>query len=353
MTRTVRPELRPATLKASWLVGGLIAVVAAALVAVCTGPVSIAPHQVLQELLDHLPLIEVDSGLTDTEAAIVWEIRAPRVALGLLVGAMLATSGGAYQGVFRNPLADPYLLGIAAGAGLGATVAFVAGAGDGSGGFDILPLAAFCGALVAVGISLAVSTSRGRFGSPATLLLAGVAIAAFLTALQTYLLQRNVDTLRQVYNWILGRLATTGWDEVVLILPYAAISIGAMLVMGGYLDVLAVGDDEASSLGLNPRRVRIFVVVVASLAAAGAVAVSGLIGFVGLIVPHAIRLTAGSSNRVVLPLAVPFGAAFLVMCDLLARTLQSPAEIPIGVVTAFFGAPFFLMILRSRREYLS
>ena len=311
------------------------------------------PTGVVLEILDHFPLIDVDSGLTDTEAAIVWEIRAPRVALGLLVGAMLSTSGGAYQGVFRNPLADPYLLGIAAGAGLGATVAFVLGAGDASGGLDVLPLAAFCGALLAVAVSLGVSSSRGRFGSPATLLLAGVAIAAFLTALQTYLLQRNVDTLRQVYNWILGRLATTGWDEVALILPYAAVSLGAILAMRGYLDVLAVGDDEASSLGLNPRRIRIFVVVMASLAAAGAVAVSGLIGFVGLIVPHAIRMTAGASNRVVLPLAVPFGAAFLVMCDLLARTLQSPAELPIGVVTAFFGAPFFLMILRSRREYLS
>jgi iron complex transport system permease protein len=353
MTDAIDADLKPATLRLSWVLAGLGAVAATALVAVCTGPVSIAPHQVILEILDHLPLIDVDSGLSNTEAAIVWELRAPRVTLGLLVGAMLATSGGAYQGVFRNPLADPYLLGIAAGAGLGATVAFVMGAGDGSGGFDVLPLAAFTGALLAVGVTLMVSAGRGRFGSPATLLLAGVAIAAFLTAVQTYLLQRNLDTLRQVYSWILGRLATTGWDEVLLILPYAAISLGAMLAMAGYLDVLGVGDEEASSLGLDPRRIRLFVVIVASLAAAAAVSVSGLIGFVGLIVPHAVRMMAGSSNRIVLPLSVLFGAAFLVMADLLARTVQSPAELPIGVVTAFFGAPFFLMILRSRQEYLS
>jgi iron complex transport system permease protein len=300
------------------------------------------------ELLDRLPLIEIDSGLTTSQAAIVWEIRTPRVVLGLLVGALLAGSGAGYQAVFRNPLADPYLLGIAAGAGLGATVAIVTGAGTGAGPFDPIPLFAFVGALTAVAAAALLSVRRDGTGSPATLILAGVAVAAFFTAAQTYVQQRHADTLRQVYAWILGRLSTSGWDEVLLLLPYAVVCGAVLVAAVGALDVLAVGDDEARSLGLHPRRVRAAVLVAASLATAAAVAVSGLIGFVGLIVPHGVRLIAGVSNRRVVPLSFLFGGAFLALADVLARTIQSPAELPIGVITAFIGAPFFLAILRSR-----
>jgi iron complex transport system permease protein len=182
------------------------------------------------------------------------------------------------------------------------------------------------------------------------LILSGVAVASFLTAVQTYLQQRNQDTIRQVYSWILGRLSTAGWREVLIVLPYAALTAIVLLAHRRILDVLAVGDDEASTLGLDARRTRLLIVVAASLGTAAAVAVSGLIGFVGIIVPHTVRLLAGSSHRVILPLSVLFGAAFLVACDLLARTLSSPAEIPIGVITAFFGAPFFILVLRTAKR---
>lgn len=336
------------TLTPLWLASGLLAVAAAALVGVCVGPVSISPGRVVLEMLDHLPLLSIDSGLTSVEQTIIWKIRAPRVVLGLLVGALLSGSGAAYQGVFRNPLADPYLLGIAAGASLGATLAIVSGFGDGVGMVDGIPLAAFAGALLAVAATATLSVRPGHPASPGTLILAGVAIAAFLTSAQTYLQLRNQDTLRQVFSWILGRLSTSGWDEVLLLLPYAAICIVVLVYFVGALDVLAVGDDEATALGMSPRRIRWIVLLAASLGAAAAVATSGLIGFVGLIVPHSVRLVAGVSHRRVIPLSILFGAAFLALADVLGRTIQAPAELPIGVITAFVGAPFFIMILRRQ-----
>ncbi|MGH3749194.1 MAG: FecCD family ABC transporter permease, partial [Micromonosporaceae bacterium] len=176
-----------------------------------------------------------------------------------------------------------------------------------------------------------------------------VAVANFLTAGQTYLMQRNTDTLQQVYSWVLGQLAVSGWHDVRLLLPYAVIALGVVLTQGRQLDVLGVGDEEAASLGLHPQRTRLLLLSAASLGAAAAVAVSGLIGFVGIIVPHLIRLLVGSSYRMILPLCVLFGAAFLAGADLLARMLLAPAELPIGVVTAFFGAPFFVVVLRAAR----
>jgi iron complex transport system permease protein len=186
--------------------------------------------------------------------------------------------------------------------------------------------------------------------STTSLILSGVAVAAFATALQTYVLQRHVDSIREVYSWILGRLLTIGWGDVGGLLPYAVIAGGALMGSGRLLDVLALGDEEASALGVRVPAVRWVVVTAATLATAAAVSVSGLIGFVGIIVPHTIRILFGASYRVIVPLSVLFGAAFLVGADLAARTLVAPAELPIGVVTAFFGAPFFLLVLRTLRR---
>ncbi|MDX1691009.1 MAG: iron ABC transporter permease [Acidimicrobiia bacterium] len=318
------------------------ALVAAAAAGILIGPASLDPGPVLLEVLDRLPLVSVDSGLTTREAAIVWELRVPRVALGLLVGAVLAAAGGAYQGVFRNPLADPYLLGVAAGAGFGATIAIVSAGSTAA----LVPIAAFAGALGAVALTYALGGVGGGGRTGATLLLAGVAVAAFFTAAQTFLQQQNADTVRQVFAWILGRLSTAGWSEVRLLLPYAVLSIAVVLLHRRLLDVLAVGEEEAESLGVRASRVRLVVVLAATIGTAAAVAVSGLIGFVGIVVPHTIRLLWGSSYRVIIPISALAGAAFLVLADLVARTVLSPAEIPIGVVTAFVGGPFFAVVLR-------
>lgn len=331
LVRRLRPKL---------VALGIVSLVAASLAGIVLGPVELATSEVIRAVFDRLPFLEVETALSDRDLAILWQLRIPRVALGGLVGATLAIAGAAYQGVFRNPLADPYLLGVAAGAGLGATLAFV---GLGSGGAAV-PVAAFAGGVLAV----VATYLLGQLGSRATtqLVLAGVAVASFFTAAQTYVQQRNADDLRVVYSWILGRLATTGWKEVVLVLPYIAIASTVILAHGRLLDTLAVGEAEAQALGVPVRRVRLLVVAAATLGSAAVVAVSGLIGFVGIIVPHTIRLLTGESYRSVLPLSLLFGAAFLIATDLAARTIESPAELPVGVITAFVGAPFFLAVLR-------
>jgi iron complex transport system permease protein len=295
-------------------------------------------------------LISFDSGVSSTEWNLIWQIRMPRVVLAGLVGAMLSTAGAAYQGVFRNPLIDPYLLGVAAGAGLGATIIFTVNrAGTSSWIVDPLPLTAFVGGLGAVALTYLVGTAFGANRSSATLVLAGVAVTSLATALQTFILQRNTDVVRQVYSWILGRLSSATWSDVRLVIPYVILSLGALLIHRRLLDVLRVGDDEAKALGVNVDRVRLIVVLAATLGTAAVVAVSGLIGFVGIIVPHAVRLVAGASYRVVLPVSLVAGAAFLILADIPGRILDNPAETPIGVVTAFLGAPFFLLILRTKQ----
>lgn len=309
------------------------------------GAVALSPSGILASLA-HSAGLDVGNPLSQTQFALLTQIRIPRVLLAALVGGMLALAGASYQGVFRNPLADPYLLGAAAGAGLGATIV-IAYSPNGIGPIATLPMAAFVGALTGVGLSYALGAVAARHGGgSATLLLAGIAVTAFLTAIQTVVQQANSDSLRQVYSWILGQLGAGHWDEVRLVLPYMAVSTVVLLFAGQALDVLSVGDDEAITLGVRPRQVRFVVLLAASLGTASAVAVSGLIGFVGLVVPHVVRRLAGSSYRSVLPVSLLAGGAFLVLADLVARTVLSPAELPIGVVTAFVGAPFFAALLR-------
>jgi iron complex transport system permease protein len=314
------------------------------------GPAGPTWWRVPLALLDHLPLISVDSGVTPREWTIIWDIRMPRVVLAALVGSMLSLSGASYLGVFRNPLVDPYLLGVAAGAGLGATLVFTLNrTGSSTWIIDPLPLSAFVGGLLAVLVTYVVGTAFGGQKSASTLVLAGVAVTALATAVQTFVLQRHTDVVRQVYSWILGRLSSATWGDVRLVLPYVVVSSVVLFMHRRLLDIMRVGDDEATALGASVNRVRIVVVVAATLGTSAVVAVSGLIGFVGIIVPHAVRLLAGASYRVIVPLSLLMGASFLIIADIPGRVLQNPSETPIGVVTAFLGAPFFLLLLRTRQ----
>jgi iron complex transport system permease protein len=317
-------------------------------VGIAVGPIELGLASILESAAARLGVPGATSSLTPTEEAILWEIRVPRVVLAALVGAMLALAGATYQGVFRNPLADPYLLGVAAGAGLGATLA-IAYLPDGLRGQRALPVAAFVGGSLAVFLTYAVGRSARRERDAATLVLAGVTVAAFFTAWQTFVQQQNAETLQQVYSWILGNIPSTGWADVVLVLPYVAVAGVLIIALRRVVDVLNLGDDEAASLGVHVGRVRLALVVSATLGTAAVVAVTGLIGFVGIIVPHTIRLLTGVGYRALLPLSMIVGAGFLVLADVLARTVLSPAEIPLGVVTAFLGAPFFAIVLRSTR----
>ena len=307
--------------------------------AVSFGPISINFLKVVKTLFD-LPGKSVGQDRT-----VILQLRLPRVILGVLVGAALATSGAVYQTVFHNPLADPYLLGAASGAGLGATIVLTSTHHN---LYGALPLFAFVGGVLAVATSFVIS---GRFfADPNSLLLSGIAVGSFATAIQTYLQQRHSSALRPVYSWILGDLTSASWNVVAWSSVYIAIALLILFSVAKQLDGLMLSDEEAFSLGINPKKLRIIAVAAATLATATAVSASGLIGFVGIVVPHLVRgLTHRVTNRSLVTIAMA-GAAFLVLADLGARTLLSPAELPIGVITAFVGAPFFLVVLRNRRK---
>jgi iron complex transport system permease protein len=343
-TRT-EPRVRARGVPPLWGVCAGAFLVAAVVTGIGIGPVEIGFGGIVQSAFSHVPFTHVDSPLSSVQEAVLWQLRAPRVVLALLVGGMLAIAGSAYQGVFRNPLADPYLLGVAAGAGLGATIAIAS-----SGPRQLVPVAAFAGATLAVVCAYVLGRSAGAARTTGALVLAGVTVAAFMTALQTFVQQQRTDSLRDIYAWLLGGFTTASWSDVAVAAPYILVSSVVLLAHRRVLDVLSLGDDEAASLGIEVRRTRLLLVAAATAGTAAAVAVSGLIGFVGIIVPHTVRLLVSTSYRAVVPLSLVVGGGFLVLTDVLARTVLSPAELPIGVVTAFFGAPFFAVVLRTSRS---
>jgi iron complex transport system permease protein len=318
--------------------------VAAMGVSALVGAADLNPLATVSALLDRVGFIRLPGRLSPLDRAVLFEIRLPRIVLCALVGGLLSIAGAGYQGVFRNPLVDSGMLGASAGAGLGATLAIVYLGGAGP---SAVPVAAFAGSVGGVAVAYLTGAAGGR--GTATLLLAGLAVGMFLTAAQTFVLQRSTQDLQAVYSWLLGSLSGATWQQCAEILPYSAVSTAVVLLHGRHLDVLSVGDEEARALGMHPGRTRLIVVAACALAAASAVAVSGLIGFVGIIVPHVVRRLAGTSYRRVLPLSMLAGAGFLVLADTLARTVLSPAELPIGVVTALIGSPVFIWILHTTR----
>lgn len=332
------------------LFGALALVVAAVLVSVTQGAAGLPVEGVLRSLAGALPGVWPEQTLTAQQQSVLWQLRLPRTVLAVLVGGSLGVAGAGYQGVFRNPLADPYLLGVSAGAGLGAVLALGFGLDLSFGPVSALPAAAFLGALLAVTGSVLVA--RGSFRDPATLLLAGVAMAALFSATQTFAITRLDQTRsREVLSWLFGRLATHGWAPITLLLPYVLLAGVVLHLHARHLDVLRMGDDEARALGLDPVRSRLVVVSAATLITAAAVSVSGLIAFVGLVIPHLVRLLVGHSYRILVPLSFLAGGAFLAVVDVGARTVAAPAELPVGVITAFVGAPFFCFVLwRGRQE---
>ena len=345
--RAPRVEARGVSLRAGLLTGAFL--LAALVVGLAIGPAHIGLGAIVRSALSYVPGLHVRQPLAAGDHDIIWQLRAPRVALAALVGGMLSIAGASYQGVFRNPLADPYLLGVAGGAGLGATLAIVYSA-TAVGTHWTVPLAAFGGAIAAVALTYVLGRSAGGARTTSAFVLAGVTVATFTAAVQTFVQQRHTDVLQNVYSWLLGGFSTSTWSDVAICGPYIAASSLVLIFHRRVLDVLSVGDDEAASLGINVARARLAIVIAATLGTAAAVSVSGLIAFVGIIVPHTIRLLVSTSYRAVIPLSLIAGAGFLVLTDVLARTVLSPAELPIGVVTAFFGAPFFAVVLKTSRR---
>lgn len=320
----------------------------ALLLSLAFGAVLFSPGELLAALGQWLPGAPA---LDATTATILNQIRIPHTVLVALTGAALAGSGAAYQGLFRNPLADPYLIGVASGAGLGAVLVMARAWPDTPLGFYSVPAAAFLGALLAV--ALVYSLARiGKTLPVTTLILAGVAFSSFATALSSFLMLRSENELRRAIAWLLGGASLSGWPPVLGMLPYALVGLGVLLFSGHLLNVLQLGEEQAQQLGLPVERIKVILLAAASLATAAAVAFSGVIGFIGLIVPHAVRLVWGADYRRLIPLAVIAGASSLLLADLLARLLFAPQSLPVGILTALAGAPFFLWLLRRAKAQL-
>ncbi|WP_407319886.1 iron ABC transporter permease [Isoptericola halotolerans] len=322
----------------------VVALAGVSVVAVGIGPVTIPPSVVTDVVLGHLGLRD-PGGTTATHDSIVWLIRVPRVILGAAVGAALATAGVVIQALVRNPLADPYLLGISSGASVGAAASILFGVG---GGVLALTGSAFVGALLAIVLVLSVARIGGRLIT-SRLVFAGIAVGFALTALTNFLVfaSESREGARAVMFWTLGSLAQSRWSAVPL--AVLAVLAGVVIFVGWArrLDALTIGDDTALALGTHPARFRSAAVVVVSLVVAVAVSVSGLIGFVGLVVPHIARRLVGGNHRIVLPVSALLGALLLVCADALARTAFAPRELPLGILTALIGTPLLIALVRS------
>jgi iron complex transport system permease protein len=282
---------------------------------------------------------------TAVDRTIVLELRLPRTLLGALVGGGLALAGATLQALLRNPLAEPYILGISGGASVGAVLVLALGLA--AAGSWVLPLAAFVGAVVAIALVFGVATATGRGMDVRVLLLAGVVVAAFFSACIAFILSiSQARTVQSAVLWMMGSMAGADWGSVVLTAAYTLPAAALLLGLARPLNLMAIGEETAQYLGANVERVKRLALLVAALITAAGVAVVGVIGFVGLVVPHAVRLLVGSDHRVLLPLSFLGGAAFLALADLVARLALAPAEIPVGVITAFVGVPLFLVLLR-------
>jgi iron complex transport system permease protein len=342
----MKSAARPFRLSSYWI--SLALLLAAMLLSIGVGSVFIQPLTLFRVLWLRLS----GQGMPDdlrTFATIIFDLRMPRTFLVLLTGAALAGSGGAYQGLFRNPLADPYLIGVASGAGLGAVAAMSLRWQNNSVGMFIVPLAAFLGAVLTV--SVAYELARvGRTLPTTNLILAGVAVSSFTTALTSFLMINASGDLRRAVVWLLGGSTMSGWQPVLALLPYTVLGMGTLLTMGHALNVLQFGDEQAQQLGLPVQRVRLIIIVAATLTTAVAVSFSGIIGFVGLVVPHLVRMLWTGDYKHLIPLSILCGGSGLLLADILARVLIAPQELPTGTITALVGAPFFLYVLRRAKQ---
>ncbi len=327
----------------------LILIVGATVVlATAIGPVYISPTTTAGIYVKGLPLIGdlISPFWSAADEVIILQIRLPRIILGMLVGAALATAGCSMQGIFKNPMASPYVIGVSSGAALGATFALATFAQI---SMYTLPLMAFAGALLAIFLVYNIARVGGRLPTE-TLLLSGIAVGIFLSAITSFIVYLSAEGLHGIMFWLMGGLAGKGWSHVMITFPWICIGIIVTYVFARGLNVMVLGDESAHHLGIDVEKLKKIMIVVSALIAASAVAVSGIIGFVGLIIPHIMRILVGPDHRILIPSSVMAGGIFLVWSDTIARVVMAPAEIPVGIITSLFGAPFFLYLLRKRKR---
>ena len=328
----------------------IVILIAAIVLSIALGAVFIPPGTILRILTDSLPGISIEQDWPNSFGAIINAVRLPHTILVALTGAALASSGAAYQGLFRNPLADPYLIGVASGAGLGAVFAMSLKWPTELLGFYLIPIGGFVGAVLTVYLVYNLARVNGVVPLT-TLILAGVAVGAFASAVTSFLMLRSDAQIYRAISFLLGGSPMAGWNPVLAALPYMLIGMGTMIFLGHPLNVLQFGEEEAKQMGLDVDRAKTLIIIIASLTTAVAVAFSGIIGFIGLIVPHVVRIIWGPDYRRLIPLSIILGSTALLLADMLARILLAPSTLPVGIVTAMAGAPFFLWILRrAKRE---
>ena len=336
-------------LKFSPMVLAILLASAAGVLSLVVGSVAIPIGVLFRILIDKIPGVNLPADWASSFETILFDLRFPRTALIALTGASLAGSGAAYQGLFRNPLADPYLIGVASGAGLGAVIAMSIHWPASMLGFYVIPFAAFFAGLITV-VVVYILARVGKTVPITNLLLAGVSVSSFCTAFTSFLMIQSQSELRRAIIWLLGGSSMAGWDPVLAMLPYTVIGLGALVISGYPLNVLQFGEEQAAQVGLNIKRARLVIIIGSSLAAASAVAFTGIIGFIGLIVPHIVRIIWGGDYRKLVPLSIIFGMFALLLTDIVARILIPPQEIPLGVITALVGAPFFLWVLKRSKQ---
>ena len=326
------------------IVGLAVALVAAFLLAVAVGAVWVSPLTTLRLVAWKLGVIERPDDIARSAEVIVFQLRLPRVLLAGVVGAALAASGTVFQGLFRNALADPAIIGVSSGAALGAVLVIVT-VGAGSLGALAVPLAAFVGATVTAFVVYRLARV-GPAVHVATLLLAGIAIAAVISSLMSLVMSYSGEEIRDIYAWLLGGLVAEGWRSIAIVAPVVVVGVAGASLVAHELNLVALGEERAAQLGVEVDRLKRRAIAIGALLAAAAVSVAGVIGFVGLMTPHLLRLVIGADHRRLLPASLLGGATLLILADLLARTVVAPSELPVGVVTALLGGPFFLFLLR-------
>lgn len=318
------------------------------------GSASISPIDVYKVVISKIPGLGemiAPGSVTSSQQSIIWSVRLPRVLLGVIVGAGLSISGASFQGLLKNPMADPYILGISSGAALGAAIAIILKLEASFLGFSGISILAFFGALIAV--TLVYNIGRIRNQVPVTtLLLAGVAVGQFLTAITSLLMVIYNRDMTKIIYWTLGSLAGKGWNPITTMSVPIIAAMVVLLFFARDINIMLTGEESAKSLGVNVERIKVYVLLLGTFITSMAVSISGIIGFVGLIIPHIVRLIVGPDHRILLPASAIVGGIFMVFTDTIARTVISPMEIPVGIITAIFGGPFFIYLLRSKKKAL-